>query len=499
VRHRAGASWHLAADDLVAGSGVALAERLLERNLAALPPAVAEVAGVCAAFGEAFRAVDVAAVLPAEIDLDAGVAIARLVKAGILERAGDLLRFAHPLVRRAIEARVTPAARRSLAAAILARVLATAPDDVAAIALHASRAGDDARAAAAHRRVAHDAERRHRYVDAEEAYGAALAHSAAPADRRELHARRGEARFRLHRLGDALADFRAARAVDAPAAESAALLLGEATVLDWMNDFVGSADAARRAAAVAPPELALRCDLALGRSRFREERLPEAIDLLGRVADAAGVDYETRIVALTLLAPALAMAERLEEAERRYTELIARARAAGDSMHLGVAYLNRQFLWVERRDMARLAEDTDRAIAYARELGYATIERSATYNLAEALLWEDRLDDARRLAARARHIQMSSLGEAPDAREALLVARVACARGDAAEAADSLRWIREHCAPETLSPLQRALIAACELSIHGGAAAEWDGVVRAVEACALQREHAEVLRLAQSP
>src|SRR5262249_40212386 len=202
---------------------------------------------------------------------------------------------------------------------------------------------------------------------------------------------------------------------------------------------------------------------------------------------------------LTLLAPALAMAGRLDEADRRFAELIGRAEAAGDGVHLGVAYLNRQFLWVERGDMARLVDDTDRAIACARELGYATIERSATYNLAEALWWGGRLDEAPRLARRARHIQMSALGEAPDAREALLVARIACARGERAEAADSFAWIRAHCAADALSPLQRALIAACELKLRGGTDAEWDAVLGEVDRCALQREHLEVLRLAGRP
>jgi tetratricopeptide (TPR) repeat protein len=253
-----------------------------------------------------------------------------------------------------------------------------------------------------------------------------------------------------------------------------------------MTDFPASEEAAHGAAALAPPSLKLRCDLALGRSLFRKERPAEAAELLVRVADHPATDYETRVVALMLLAPAMLYSGSFDGAARRFEELLALTAGAGDTFHLAAAYMNRGALWMQLNDMERMAADTERAITYARALGHATLERRSLFNMAEALLWNGSLEEAHRLARRARGLQLQYLGDAPDPWEALLLARVACARGELDEARECLSWIRTSCAPEALAPLQRTLMHGCELAVAGGTAEEWDHFEREVRRVATE-------------
>src|SRR5690606_37891819 len=112
------------------------------------------------------------------------------------------------------------------------------------------------------------------------------------ARRRRTLAGRGHVRYRIQRFADALDDISAARARAEAAGDTGPLvrlLLEEATLLDWIFDIEASAACARRArelaacaapgdAALDPGEVSARLLAAEGRSAYRREQLPEAIE-----------------------------------------------------------------------------------------------------------------------------------------------------------------------------------------------------------------------------
>ena len=80
--------------------------------------------------------------------------------------------------------------------------------------------------------------------------------------------------------------------------------------------------------------------------------------------------------------------------------------AHDDRFHLGVAYANRSWLWSVQGETERCNEDLRTVIQLAREIGQAQVERIATYNLGEALLWQGSLDEALQLARRSEALQL---------------------------------------------------------------------------------------------
>src|SRR5262249_53558787 len=133
-------------------------------------------------------------------------------------------------------------------------------------------------------------------------------------------------------------------------------------------------------------------------------------DSIATLTDAAAMaksleDYETRVVALLLLAPALALAGRLTEAQERFDEVIGLCRDAGDRLHLGAAYANRLLLWGKHNE-ERAMDDLRHAIEIAREIGNAQLERRVQFNLAELLYWSGSLDEALARVSRSRDLQL---------------------------------------------------------------------------------------------
>jgi hypothetical protein len=125
------------------------------------------------------------------------------------------------------------------------------------------------------------------------------------------------------------------------------------------------------------------------------------------------------------------MVGKLDDAEALSAELIELTSREGDRFHLCAAYINRTWVWSVRGDVARVAEDLRIVIQLAREGGQAHLERAATYNLAQDLLWQGSLDEAQRLALRCLALQTHH-GEGTTRLERVLLARIAAARGEAA-------------------------------------------------------------------
>ncbi|MEP7122375.1 MAG: protein kinase [Byssovorax sp.] len=516
-----GAGWSIAPDELLRRSPTALADRLADRALAALPAPLLALTRLCAVIGDDLAPAEIEAIerllgasLGAEA-VDPGVGLAQLARAGLLvphPRAEGHRTFRHPMVRDAIEARTPAPLRRAFHAAALADLATLAERPLARIARHAAAAGERQIAADTHAELADQARRRHDFVDAEQHETATLELlDEADVTRRERAlGGRGKVRYRLHRSEEALCDLRAARALAEARGDAAAavdLLLEEATVLDWLEDFLASSiageEAAARARDLGDPRLDARCLLALGRSACRTERVAEGIlqvEEASRRALSLG-DHEGRVIALLILVGALTMAGRLDEAEPRGEEVIAVCERAGDAFHLCGAYINRVFLWVKRRAHDRALADQRRAVALARELGHARLERLATFNLAELLFWSGSLDEALPLARRCRDLQLRFFNQRPTPYDALLLARIHLAAADDDAALAQLAEVRATCVEADLPAYTRTLVRLVQRSLDDRSAGHlnagaWAAVIAEALETATLHEHLEALHAA---
>ena len=539
IRRRPGRhSYFLAADAILADTTGHIHENLAQRTLLALPAELAGLAEICAVLADSFtrddvrgvqRCLDAIGAGSPVTALDASVGIERLVHRGLLahqpgsEPGATSYRVRNTLIARGIEARIEPGKRRELHRAALAHWQIVDGCPRQRLAHHASRAGASDMAHSLHLELAEEARRRHRLIDAEKHYTAAIEHAAPHSDgwARAL-AGRGRIRYRLLRLDDALDDLRRARdffAGHGDERQRLALLLEEAKVLDWRQEYALAAaiarDVAPTASALGDPWLIVESELAVGRAHFRQNEFEEGIARLAVAASrarASGAE-ETLIIALLVLAPMLVYVERLDDAAAAYDEVIRVCREAGDDFHLATAYLNRVTLWVELANtspdgpdgpnvgdgggdsLGRIIDDMERCIALGNALGNPQFELIATLNLAEFLYWSGSFERALALAERGRALQVelfSSFGNA-----ALLLARIACALGDLG-AAGHLAWIAQSSWLEDMSPVERDLFRmaglACD-ALEGKIAGseDWQALARAVAEHAPLGEHVEVL------
>ncbi|RKG58871.1 serine/threonine-protein kinase PknK [Corallococcus sp. AB011P] len=518
LRSAPGGGWYVAPDALLDVSVTPLFERLAPRVLASLPEAHRVLARLCAVLG---TEVDVARVdaalrhltagpeLSRAAALDAGAGLQRLTRAGLLRPTGPgRFAFRHPLLREALEALLPPAPRRALHAAALK---ASVGDDVAERrrrAHHAAVCGAHLEASRDYLSLAEEARTGHLSVEAEQHYTRALAllPESDDARRAQALAGRGKVRHRLQRFRESLADLSTARALARTRGDAALevdLLLEEATARDWMEDSEGSAACTREALdAIEPldaPRLSLRCGLARGRLHVRQGEWAAATRVLTSTAEGAerARDHETLVVSLALLGAALTFLDRAPEAAERFDEALERCESAGDGLHKAAVLSNRVLLWLRQGDVHRMEADLRRAMALGRELAHAQMERWSTFNLAEVLYMQGRLDEALPLAQRAYELGVRFFREHPVPVDALLIARIQAAAGDEAAAARQLAWIAERCPPESLPPtaIMRRLV---ELQVHQQAAGaflatDWAALHTEADALASPDEKAEIL------
>jgi tetratricopeptide (TPR) repeat protein len=341
------------------------------------------------------------------------------------------------------------------------------------LARHAGACGATREAAEAYLGLAQSAMDLNRHVEADHHYSAALGFLDEGDARRRAIAltKRAKARYQLYRASDALEDLKNAREIaqnlgdDALVAE---ILLEEATALDHANDYAASAERVEQARPIVERlndrSLTVRYWVALGRTRWRQERVPETIELLSRGADGAKAngDYGTRVVALLLLCCSLSVAGNVDEAIVRFIEVIELCMKVEDRLHLGMAYLNRVLLWLARKSLREGIRDLRRAIQLARDVGNPWLERAATANTAELLHWSGEHDEAVTLARRS-CVLAERFVERPVYEDWLLLARIQLMRGQYSSARTALRKIADRCSPSSASPTALALFRTIEL------------------------------------
>ena len=467
IRVSESGAWYVAADELLHESATPVYQRLAQRALETMAPPLRFMAFACAIIGEEVSRNVVEAVQAfdrtSDASVDAGIGLERLARAGLLRREGSgNYRFRHPQLREAVRALVPSEIRRSLHRAAM-KWETRLPE----VARHAEAVGDRERAFGARFELAEDARRRHRYVEADQYYSAAAAQlQESDAERRvAVLSGRGRVRYRAQRFSEALEDLRSARREAEGLqrkGEVADLLLEEATVLDWLEDWQASAELVERALPVVreqeDPKLQLRCDLALARAHNRREEYALAVQELPNVIEQAKAlhDHETQAIAMVLLGFALAQVD-LDRSEACFDEAISFCKSTGDDLHLGIAYSNRVMLWIRKGEVPRAIEDLRLAIARARVLGYAQIERFASFNLAEFLHWQQRPAEALAHARRAYELGQHFFATVPNPLDALLLGRIAAALGDFVEMGKHLEWIATNCNDVVLAPSARVL------------------------------------------
>jgi eukaryotic-like serine/threonine-protein kinase len=478
IRQNAAGRYYVAAGELDQLPRSPAVEWLAERELDGLTPELAELARVCALLEPGFDRDEVDAVSSrlgrgsTSASADVGVGLFQLAARGLLVSdpssggaSSGAYRLASATLRAGIERSLSPERRakvhREALAAWRAPDRALHPRALAARALHAAGSGDAHDAAAAHMELAEIAARAHRHIDADRHFGAALDCAVDDRVRARALLGRGRIRYRIDRAGDALSDLEAAERLAGTLADrhlAAEALFEQATALDWDFHYRASAERAERAAAaaadLADPRLEARTALARGRSAWRAEHIDAAVAHLTLAAEAAAAlgDVDTRVVALLLLGPALVRAGEVERAEARFDEVLSLTAQSGDRVHQCAAHGNRMILWSARKrpDLARA--DLRAAVLLARQVGHPGPERVATYNLAEDLYWSGEDDsEALELARHAQFLSRRFLVK-PVADDAILVARIAIARGDDESARTELAWSTGAVPPDEMSP-----------------------------------------------
>jgi eukaryotic-like serine/threonine-protein kinase len=453
VRERAGGAFFLDTTALDELTPAALGPWLAARELAELSSELVALARLCAVLGGEVTRAELGAIVEAveqsggattTIDVDIG--LRELVGADMLATTERGYVFRQALVEEGVYETTNEDERLALHRAALAywRTAVSSPTVAERVARHAETTGDARSAAAAFATLGAHAFHEHRYLDADQAWSGALRHlPERDADRARALLGRGQARYRLQRMNDALVSLEEAASIAEQIGElplEIEALIEQATVLDFIEGIAGNVERCKRITARARqrlgttaahhPELVVDLDLADARTLFREHQFAEGAPLLRDVITRARAlgRHETATIAALLLGPALSDMRELDEAETVFADMIASCVERGDRWHLAAAYGNRAWLWSAKGSIDRTEQDLRLVIQLARESGQAHYERVGTHNLAETKLWRNQLDDALQLARRGLALQSHAEGSTRPDR--LLLARVLAARDD---------------------------------------------------------------------
>ncbi|MCG8421150.1 MAG: protein kinase [Proteobacteria bacterium] len=476
-------TWYVATAELDKLPPSPVGQWLAAREMSSLPMELASCARLCSVLGDEFTAGELEWVMEAadqsgaaSSPVDAAAGLTRLEKDhNLLQQVGKgRWTFRQPAIRGAMYKALSSRNRAELhrfalqywqshlvrmagRAAAVSGNKSPGPGrpnssdaGLLAVARHAAASGAIEQAINAYIELGDHAASQHKHVDADEHYSAALQLTAVDDLRGKMRAlgSRGQVRYHMQRNLDALDDLIAARRIAEELNDrhaQADLLLAEATALDWTDDYMTSPQRVEEARSLVQQlddtRLKTRYVMALGRSRFRQEKWDEAASLLRHASTAAAKlgDYETHATALLLLAPSLVMEDKHDEAAVRFDEVIDLCSRVGDRVHLAAAYCNRA--GAAQQPSPDVACDLERAVELAREIGHPFIERVASYNLAEYLFRSGDHAKALPLARRAKVLQERFVPE-PVVGDDLLLARIHAARGELSPARICLRLVQ---------------------------------------------------------
>lgn len=519
VRQRAnGGNWYLATGELDVLPASPVGQWMASRSLENLPPELAACARLCAVLGVEFLRAELEWVLnaselssTASTPIDVDVGLSELERRGILVHSTRHIwwfrqaNFQASVYQVLAEADCEQLHHHALAFWRSQGSRFDVERVLLSIARHAGACGEWNVAMDAHLTLGDRDRKAHRHVDADAHYTAALKYVAKDDILRRLRALIGRAkvRYRVQRTQEALEDLLAADIMADILDEDrvrADLFLERATVFDWMEKYVESAELVDRAEAiiehVEDPALEARLLMARGRSAWRQEQFVEAAALLGDGAQRAAEldDRETQILSLVLQGPALAFSGNTEQARLCFDEAITLCERVGDGLHLCVAYANRLLLW--RNQPQRAIADLRHAIRLARELGQPSLERVTTHNLAEILHWagDDRqaLDLARRAHALQHHV---SPEPSPD--DLLLLARIHASRGDMDDVRRLMTSVLDDISASRLAPSDQLILDMLELYSYDNSdeavALSWDALIDCSRDILAGEEFLEVL------
>jgi eukaryotic-like serine/threonine-protein kinase len=409
IRQERTGAWILETDRVDTWPRTPQLQWLAARELRRLAPELVGPAQLATVLGPRFAVADMSAVIkvleasPAahRFALDPMVALTRLEQAQLLRvRGRDHCELRNAALCETMRAAIPRVLRVELHRAAYEhyRDLRRLPEAQrrSRVAFHAAEAGLREPAARAYEALAAENLYRHRYVEAESAFSRMLALvDEAPQRQVALHGR-GLARYRIGRYEDALDDLRQAHEVATELGDrhaKIALLLDEATVLDWLNNYRRSAALVDEAATLvgADPEPVIAARIAMGRARSlwrlgkiveARARLLEAI----RCAEAAGdAAYESLVVSLLMLGAVLSDLGEIGAAHDVFERILTLARTQGDRLHELAALNNRRKVWIAEKDAARAAADLHALLEIGRTLGLVLVELVGSYNLGELL------------------------------------------------------------------------------------------------------------------
>ncbi len=444
---------------------------LAARRLGAIAPELAACLRLCAVLGAAFSRDEVEHIQDAleraglaATPVDAGFGLSALAEEGLLERgAGAHFSFHGKPLQEAVYELVEPAQRARIHELALGYWRARAGEEASVEALerlarHAAACGRREEAADAHLALGAIALGKHRAVEADLHYTAALEQAHGEDTRRRAAALsgRGRCRYRIGRAREAVEDLAGARALHERAGDNeraAEALLEQATALDWQRQFEASARCVEEARPLVKmartPRLSLQLMVAEGRTLYRTWDVPRSIDVLRSACSTARElgDYENRVVALLILSLELAVANELGEAEERFDEVIRITADAQDINHLAAAYTNRFVFWYMRKEVDRALDDMRRAIALSRTSGNPRLEHIVSLVSVEFLFQFDRDEEALALAHRTRLLE-DRFSERPAAQGTIMLARILLTLGKLDEALQVMRALDSIESPE---------------------------------------------------
>ncbi len=527
VRQERTGAWILETDRIDAWPRTPRLQWLAERELRRLPADLAAHAQLAAVLGPRFAVADLIGVLKlleasgaaGRFVLDPMQALARLDEAQLLTVRRHC-EFRNAMLCEAVRAAIPAPLRRELHRAAFEhyRDLERVPEERRRprLAFHAAEAELREPAAKAYEALAAESMYRHRYVEAEGSFTRMLALVDDAPPRLAAHHGRGLARYRTGRYEDALDDLHRARELAAELGDrraQLAILLDEATVLDWMWSHRRSAELVDQAFALAEgdadPDPVLAARLATGRARslWRLGRRAEAHaslrEAVARAEAAGAAAYESLIVSLVMLGTVLIGLGEIGPAREVFEQALATARAQGDRLHELTALNNRRRIWIAERDLARATADLHALLELGRTLGLVLVELVGTYNLGELLYQAGDLDaawphveQAVALAAHRADLQPRPVARLLELRLLAFEGRWQEAQALGAAIAELQRSARaEGRSDAELLPGEEVLLDAVMLAAAGGDDEAWAEVRSRSARCSEEQHSIEVIEL----